>query len=430
MAFSKRTYKIDTLSAAVAAADEVLVPAIAKLEAADKALADAIAAKKVLAEKAVADAVAAKRPAAEITALKKAVADVESAAEFAPLKKAVADAEAEANELHKVHDVFVLQQRKQKEGAVKSRNGVDYLEVKTRASPGETPENSLIYARDVYIVRGSQDPANVKDDKKDDKKEVRAPKNEVSFGVSYNHSSGYGQVIESFERFRESNIKQLERSGAIIGWSKVRQCAMTPAVYGDQAPKDKVGKPYPDPKDPTVDDKRLTLIFDFSNYTDAQYIPAAYRGKPQCVVKDFKTGRPNPDTGRIEYDLLMVETKDEKTGEVSKKPVDLTNAHQVFTTDSIIKELYISISSTSKSQFGVSTRQIAHEIVIDVAPLNKKTASYQVDNSDLIAEIEAIKRARAKSAQLTEGEAQQEQPQAEDDAQQEQPEVDAVLAEI
>lgn len=279
-----------------------------------------------------------------------------------------------------------FKEKKPKEGA-KWRPGVGYMNITLQVSPNDPPCAASVYARDVVVARGPANPAD--ENNGYDKKNT----NECVSIISYNHSNGYGEMIEKVEAERNRRIAEMQDKGEIRGWKDQKHWPMVSTVYSDKAREEYAGKPYTDPKDSTKTDKRINMVMDFSTFPNESYIPSEKRGKPKCVVKDFRTGRLNKETGRIEYDLLTVDGQ----------PVNAANAYRVIRSGAVFVEMYAAFDTTSKSQFGVSTRQIIQEVVVDPVADSNSGDIEMKDNSDLLARIEAMKKAAQVSVNATGG---------------------------
>lgn len=274
-------------------------------------------------------------------------------------------------------------ERKAKDGKVYKGNTI-YLD--TTWTVGEDkPCQCAIYARDVRIVRGIEDPNDPNKKFQIDKKE---DSKEVVVGISHNHSGGYGELVRAFNDERDSRLDV-----EFPQWKKEKKNPMFSERYPDTAHKDFAGKPYNDPVDNTKHDYRSNLAFDFSSWGSESYIPMEKRGKPKCIVWDFRTGRLDPTTNRIVYDMLLVDGK----------PVNETNAWKVFKSGAIFEEIYVTINNTSKSKFGIATKQLVSEAVISPREEIRTGDINRIDNNDLLARIAAAQKAKeaaAKSAEL------------------------------
>lgn len=269
-----------------------------------------------------------------------------------------------------------LKERKQKENAAKKwRAGVGYVDCKLSIDPtDERAYAASVYARGVRVVRGPPDPAD--ENKGFDRKNTK----EAIVIVSSNHSGGYGEMIQLFNNERDRQLTEMEDKGQIRGYKDKKMWPMSNGHYSDQARAEFAGKPFPDPVDKDKTDRRINLVMDFSTFPDVQYIPVEKRGKVCTVVKDFKTGRLNEATGEIEYELYTVDGR----------PVDETNAHKVFTSGTILEEVYVAFTTTSKSQFGVSTKQIVQEVVVNTRVNSNFGKIERVDNADLLERIRKL----------------------------------------
>ena len=242
--------------------------------------------------------------------------------------------------------------------------GTRYLSVGIKNPDGEGHVTPIIYGKDIYIVRGPQDP----NAEGATKKQGRGIK-QTTITISHNHSNGYGKLIRDFQHQRDARIGALEEQGYLDGYADEKKCQMYSDKYSKKANKDYRGKPFPDPKDKEQNDCRSYLTLDFNTYGDNA--PQNKRGKPITIVKDFTTGRLNEETRRIEYDMALIDGK----------PVDHTNAHKYFTGGSIIEELYVHVGSLSCSQQGVSIQQVVREIVVSRKAIAVREME-RIDNAD------------------------------------------------
>ena len=274
---------------------------------------------------------------------------------------------------------FVL--RPAKDGKV-YKGGTEYVD--TMFTIGENrPANIALYARDVHVVRGLEDPNDPNNKFAIEKKEGSK---EVVIGVSHNHSGGYGTFVKKFNAHRDGTFaKQFPK------WNKEKYNPMFSERYPDTAFKDVAGKPYPDPLDANKTDCRSNLVLDFGAYANETYIPQHLRGKPKCVVKDFRTGVFNPKTNQIDYQLFLVDGR----------PVDETNAWKVFKSHCTLEEVYVTVSNTSKSKFGIATKQCVSEVVVNPREDVRTGEIAHVPNTDLLAKIAAIQKAKQEASGST-----------------------------
>lgn len=273
---------------------------------------------------------------------------------------------------------LIITERK-KEGKV-YKGGTQYFD-STYVVGGNRPVACAIYAREVRVVRGPEDPANPTH-AFDDKKEGDA-KREVVIGISHNHSGGYGPLVRKINDARDNFFDK-----TFPQWKKEKKFPMFSERYPSTAHKDYKDKQYQDPVDKTKVDFRSNLVLDFGSFGNETYIPAEKRGKPKCLVKDFTTGKLNEKTQQIEYDLLLVDGA----------PVNETNAWKVFQSGTILEELYVVANNTSKSKFGIATKQMVSEVVVSVRAEFKPIDIQREQNVDLLAKIKAVQDAKNQAA--------------------------------
>jgi len=262
-----------------------------------------------------------------------------------------------------------------------------YVTATIQIDKSDKPHNASIYARDIYIIGGPFDPNDPSTRKYDDDNENDGNKKSVKILISGNNAGDYGKFVKMFDAERRAQFAALEDAGQIHDVKDQKYNPMFTIKYGSQSNnKAMIGQPFKDPKDPNKDDFRIKLTLDFSQFPNTNMIPESKRGKPKCVVKDFRTGRLNEQTGQIEYDLFMVDGV----------PVDETNAFKVFRSGAIIEEVYITVDNTSVSGFGITTQQNVQEIVI--SPSERPTGGnlQREDNTDLLQKIKQAQLAKQK----------------------------------
>lgn len=267
-----------------------------------------------------------------------------------------------------------------------------YVDTTIQIDKNDKPHKAAIYARDIYIIGGPYDPADPNSRKFDDDKDDDADKKSVKIVISGNNSGSYGQFVKMFAEERKAQFAALEDAGQMHEVKDQKYNPMFTTKYGLQSTiKAMIGQPFKDPKDSTKEDFRIKLTLDFGTYPTETRIPESKRGKPKCIVKDFRTGRLNETTNQIEYDLFMVDGR----------PVDETNAFKVFTSGSIIEEIYITVDNTSISGFGVTTKQTVQEIVINPTERASIGDIHREDNTDLMQKIKLAQLAKQKAAEVS-----------------------------
>lgn len=265
-------------------------------------------------------------------------------------------------------DTLTFEKKKVPEG---KKYKCEYFNTFIQTDPSDKPYNPSIYFRDGFIIAGPPDPNSP------DAQENNGTT--VSLKCSGINSGAYGKLIKLFDAERVRKLSADEYNLA-----DMKFCPMYTEKYSRKAKKEYAGKSFPNPKNKEENDWRFMLTLDFGTYPTNDKIPEHMRGKPKTIIKDFRTGRINETTGQIEYDLLTVDGQ----------PIDLTNAHKAFGHGSIIEEGYVSMSSTSVSQFGVSTRQTAIELVITPAAPSDFGKLETVDNSALLDKIRKLQEAK------------------------------------
>lgn len=279
-------------------------------------------------------------------------------------------------------DVLVITERKPAQGKT-WRTGVGYISMQYVINANEPPRNCTFYATDVLIASTLPDPSKKKKNPGD-----REEKS-VSLAYSYNNSNSLGKLMERIQIARDNQIAKLMAKGELSTWQNKTKISMIKTNHGvDEAtPADLRGTPYKDPTNKEKVDKRGYLHVDFTTYGDEMNIQK--RGCVKSCVQDFRTGSCGKN-GIFRYALALSD---------DKKPINETNAFRFLTGGSTIVELYVTVNSTSKSQYGISTRQEATILIVD--PKIYNMGIQPVNNNHL---AERIAAARAKVASQSESE--------------------------
>lgn len=246
----------------------------------------------------------------------------------------------------------------------------------------EKPVNAIIGCTDLLVVSPPADPNDQeslyvlfnKNNKNTDK-----PKTELQISISGNHSGRYVDLIRLFENERRTRIPQMiEKKTLSYGWNEQKQIKMIKERYSEHS-KDRAGEHYKDPTDSEKDDVRIPLVLDFDVYPQTAKFN---KGQPKTLIYDARTFRVVKDEkgieSHIEYDLAMVEGK----------PIDINNCHKFITAKSEIIECDISIDTTSKSNQGISTKQVVHRIVVN--PKEQTYAASKPNNISLLHRLQQL----------------------------------------
>lgn len=235
-------------------------------------------------------------------------------------------------------DTIVFTVKKPKEG-VTWRTGVGYVNTTFKLVDGEKPCAANIVVRNAVIARGASNPNDAKAN------QFESMPGFVRIEISGNSCQDYCEFIQEFEEQRNSAIEEFQ------GWKGKKCLPMTREKYSDEAHASVAGKNFKDAQG--NDDLRIPLVLDFNRFGNEDFIPVNLRGMPKCTVRDFRTGKVVNNRAVFEVAKVDGEAINEK------------NAYKFLTSGSVIKEVYIDIGTTSKSQQGVSTRQSVVEIVVD-----------------------------------------------------------------
>ena len=174
--------------------------------------------------------------------------------------------------------------------------------------------------------------------------------NQVKIYLSGNNSGGYGQYIKDFQRIRDKKINDLIKNKEIDVMSTVLY-NMYKFEYVDKESNEI--KYYYDANG--CPDFRVPIVLDFDKYPiNNPRIPSYLRGKPRTIIKDYRTARLSKDGSRVEYDVATINGEE----------LNANNVYEFINSGSIIVEGYISFISTCCSMYGISTRQVASELVI------------------------------------------------------------------
>ena len=271
-------------------------------------------------------------------------------------------------------DCVAFTEKKPAQG-VKWRAGVGYMNTDWKMG-GDKPIRINIYVKNAVLARGAADP--------DDEKSQEFKQPDIQrLEISGNSCPELRDFVEEFNGIRDDKIETKHAA-----WKSDKTLKpMFRTKYSEHAGEELAGTNFKDADG--NDDVRIPVVVDFGHFGTGPRVPQGLRGKSKCIVKDFDTGRIVEKNGRkaIEFSIAEVD------GEV----INDTNSHKFLTKGSVIKSMYISVSSTSKSQQGINTRIEIIEMTVESRPFTGGMERVEDEDDDMLEEMLSKKSTASRS---------------------------------